>query len=112
MECIDDRSDRRYSLTLCQLARSRFNEIDTVTEAVSFIAPEEKHLILHDRAADGTAELVHPKREFVDAIRPDAVEEIAGVHRVIAQKFEQGAMDRVASRLRYDADLPTASRSK
>ena len=66
----------------------------------TFIMREEEELVLDDGSAHRTPELVQAERILVHAI-----EVIAGIHRVVANVFEQAAVQFVAARFGDDADL-------
>src|SRR5215510_12806655 len=103
MEGVDDLRDRRNRLRLGQRAWSRFNEVDSVAKTVPLVTSEKEYPILYNRSSDGAAVLVHAEGQFGLAAWADAVEEISGIQRIIAQKLENGTVECVAARLRDNA---------
>src|SRR5436189_4701493 len=110
MECVDEIPCRSNCLRLCEGAWGGLDDVDPVSETVSFVTSKEEYFVLYDRASNGTPKLVHPQREFGrGTVRPDTVKEIARVELVIAQVLEKRPVKCVASGLRHDADLPSGS---
>ena len=112
MEGVDDLSNGRYSLALRQRAWSGFDEIDAVAKPVALVASEKEYFVLHNRTTDRTPELVHAQWKLRLAAGTLAVEEIAGVQRVVPQEFEGRTVEGIASRLGHNADLASASGSE
>ena len=67
--------------------------------AQPFISEEEEAAVADEPAAEVAAELVETERQ------PGGKNGIAGVEDVVAQEFEQAAMQRVRAGLRGDVDL-------
>src|SRR5437870_5419609 len=109
MERIDDLRDCGNRLRFGESARSGFDQIDSVSQTITFVAAEEEHLVLHDRTADGTAKLVHSKRKLRFSTGSYTVEEITRIQLVVPEKFKCRSMKSIAAGLRDDADLSPGS---
>ena len=76
-----------------------------ITLAQSFIGEEEEAAVADDPAAEIAAELVEAKR------KPGGKDGIAGIEDVVAQEFEQAAMQGVRAGLRGDINLAAGGAS-
>src|SRR5215510_771771 len=102
MERVKQRLNRRGGLASQTIARSSFNPVDSIPKPITFIAPEEEHLVFYNRAADRTSKLIHSQRKFRFTIRAHAVEEVSGVEPVVTKELESRTVETVASGFRDD----------
>src|SRR5207245_1629464 len=75
-----------------------------------FLGDEEEQLVLFDRAAYRSAELVHPQSRL--AILVEQVEEISRVQVAVSEVFEQAAVELIRSGLGDDRDLAAGTGSE
>ena len=112
MEGINDLSNSGNSLRFGESARSGFDQIDSVSQTIPLITAEEKYLVLHDRTAGGTAELVHSKWKPGFSAGSDAIEEVPRIQFIVSQKLKCRSVKRIAAGLCYYADLSAGSGSE
>ena len=112
MEGINDLSNSGNSLRFGESARSGFDQIDSVSQTIPLITAEEKYLVLHDRTAGGTAELVHSKWKPGFSAGSDAIKEVPRIQFIVSQKLKCRSVKRIAAGLCYYADLSAGSGSE
>src|SRR5712692_5482918 len=93
--------DDLLRLTDLRLRRDQQTEIRGYPFPLPFISPEEECPVLNDRAAQRTAELIIAKRTLRRGI---AVKKISRIEQVVAQEFEDRAVELIRARLSDDVN--------